>query len=285
LPHPILDETHKRTFENDGVLLVHNLIPDQVLMKDLEYLLREHGRMPFEDAETNQKPWLYNGGVRALCRDGPVAKTVLSVMRSPLDDEVVMMEEAPIWEFGPGPHFAHSWHADSRQGHSTAEFPLVSLWLAVTDAPYAIEFILGSHKVREEVETFCARVVPGEKKNFTELDANCIDRLGGRLSQPMNMSRRLRANLKAGDAVIFHGETLHRGWRSRNRRVAISPRFQLHHRSPMPACTWKAVLVHPFSAETFDCIPWQVFAARDNSPWLPVSVGRLLGKMWSLAKV
>mmetsp|Transcript_5468 Transcript_5468/g.9527 ORF Transcript_5468/g.9527 Transcript_5468/m.9527 type:complete len:218 (+) Transcript_5468:2-655(+) len=115
------------------------------------------------------------------------------------------------------PAASQRWHVDDQLTHSGTS-PAVTIWVALTDAPQALEVLLGSHA---ESHNCSYSFSPTH-----DADQECI---GSEYAAALSSARGTPAswigNFKAGDALVLHGKVWHRGWSHTQDRLAISLRF------------------------------------------------------------
>eukprot|EP00747_Dinoflagellata_sp_TGD_P022660 gnl/TRDRNA2_/TRDRNA2_129256_c0_seq1.p1 gnl/TRDRNA2_/TRDRNA2_129256_c0~~gnl/TRDRNA2_/TRDRNA2_129256_c0_seq1.p1 ORF type:complete len:356 (-),score=28.09 gnl/TRDRNA2_/TRDRNA2_129256_c0_seq1:70-1137(-) len=202
LPKRPLDAEALAAFREDGVTVVRGVVPDQKILDHFAANSSHH--TPF---------WFLNGHQMSLIRDGPLGILAASAMN---ESAVRAFASTPFVNAGgapPGESILPSFpdggpHADIFEIDMAV--PLVTVWLAITDAPHAIEFVAGSYK-----SNFRHRCKPQSK----ESDWDCVRKLES------EGRGRLWWDLKAGDALVFHSQTFHwTVWQSEPRH-GVSARF------------------------------------------------------------
>jgi len=163
--------------------------------------------------------WLRNGALRAVLRDSPLGSVASSAMEG--QGARVLLTE--VWQhYGISGRISRLWHRDDSSrdpcpGRVAEPAPLLSVWLALTDAPNSLEFLHGSHKVIGDCRGLSER-------NNCKLDPNCIEtEFVANLSRLQGKHAAETLSLEAGDVVVFRGLTLHRGLPSE--RAALCARF------------------------------------------------------------
>mmetsp|Transcript_52749 Transcript_52749/g.163341 ORF Transcript_52749/g.163341 Transcript_52749/m.163341 type:complete len:385 (-) Transcript_52749:81-1235(-) len=218
LPARELSWSERLAYEEDGVAFIPGLLPEkhalEIVRRHVVHHSMSHGR------SWEHSRWLTNGALRSLIRDGPLA----SLASSALGGIAVRILLAEVWARTGIVTGASPWHRDDKSqdrcsGWRADPAPLVTVWLALTDAPEALEFIHGSHMF----DPNCS-AVPDEVAGC-DVDQHC---LGGEYIR--NVSRRRGSpapstySFHAGDAVVFKGLTLHRGL-GKLARVSVCLRF------------------------------------------------------------
>eukprot|EP00316_Scyphosphaera_apsteinii_P008394 CAMPEP_0119301434 /NCGR_PEP_ID=MMETSP1333-20130426/3212_1 /TAXON_ID=418940 /ORGANISM="Scyphosphaera apsteinii, Strain RCC1455" /LENGTH=449 /DNA_ID=CAMNT_0007303505 /DNA_START=176 /DNA_END=1525 /DNA_ORIENTATION=+ len=235
-----------KDFARDGVAVLRNVIPDKKMLRRLDMLMFEHAHA-FQFKEYDGKSWLYDAGSRMLVTGGVRLARAAAIVgyqqaRSKIRKELqeVKIIEAPIWGMNASTYFSvesrehiEPFHSDGmitraeellrihpqhRERHM-----IVSMWLAINDAGQPLELVSGTHTVEERIAAHAecnmsSKVVGGARL----LNKACVYNRAKRLGQEF-----IRPVLRAGDAIIFNGQTLHRGLAQTKRRIGISFRFNL----------------------------------------------------------
>lgn len=156
-------------------------------------------------------PVQFSGAIRSLLRDGPLGALAAQLLRSDAADTTYQK----LWSKGrfDGPH-QDSYHVDSFNKKDTPDgMPSpVNMWVAITDAPHAIELWNGSHKLLQIARKDC---------NF--YNAIGADEVGGKGGQcwddhPARIEMVEKApssvfwtDIYAGDVLFFYQTTVHGG--------------------------------------------------------------------------
>lgn len=269
---PVLSEEELRTLKDDGVLLMRGLVKRNDTLERLWARMWPHVGIPFKPTFYNHRSWLYNGGVRALLRDGPLGDVLAQAVGR---DQFIFLHEAPIWGFDPVKRSRRqNWHTDARNGSR----PLISIWIVLGDVPVPLRFMRGSHLRRDEIEAACAKLKPGGKAGFKMYDRKCVDDFAPILEKELGLKGPavLETDLKAGDAFLFNGNVLHEGMHQVVPRLSVSLRGEMNPRRPPEigdAPQYKFPQIYPqdsLSKEDFECGPWAVLpGVLDVTPWIP----------------
>jgi len=217
-------------YHKDGVLFLRNFI-DHSLAQHLSHYLWPHG-WAFLFQEYNSKSWLYNGVVRALLRDIDFEKVISPLFANISLGGKMYAVEAPLWGKNQrrlvGGLHADTWHADASPQEIFDSVELHSMWLAMTDAPYALEFMRGSHLKSIDIHRNCKST--GKLGNEDEdvgriLNITCLESYAADLTRSLGYNSTWHLSFQPGDAVLFNGSVLHRGWVNIERRMAVCIRF------------------------------------------------------------
>mmetsp|Transcript_57776 Transcript_57776/g.115796 ORF Transcript_57776/g.115796 Transcript_57776/m.115796 type:complete len:405 (-) Transcript_57776:51-1265(-) len=216
LPERRLSREEQLAFERDGVLLVRGFINNTALLEDILPSLQEHEQLLSGDYVW---PYLYNGVVRAFLRYGPIGALAADAMQA----EGASLYGAPIWGLPDGSeelHYNH-WHQDAPD-----ERRLITIWVAVTDAPHGLEFIRGSHLYPREILQECNNSHKMGQKGSRLANHTCVVKFSKEHLEPdFGTPAHIWEDLRPGDAWIFLGPTLHRGLAWARRRLALSVRL------------------------------------------------------------
>merc|ERR1719387_162864 len=180
-------------------------------------------------------PDVKNAAVEALTQDDLFKSIAESAVK-----QSVMINEGDVYGFNA----SNVHHNDTSSVYHFDRWanakPMLTIWLAVTDAPYPVEFLRGSNVLRADVANVSAETLKCQKvydlpKIFAGVevkgkqtavvyDRKCaIDKMGG----PMHRDKTFTADLKAGDVFVFTGDVLHTTTRQPETRLALSIRYIL----------------------------------------------------------
>lgn len=225
LPKRQLTEEEKEVMNRDGAVGVKGVLADENILK----LLRQTVGW---DKTDPTKDWRLNGVLNALIMYGPLgALTSSSLNGSASAIWNAQVEPRPPKSYRPFPEPVKPWY-DPMPGslmsmslhndvggyamslHTGGRFviPLSSVFVALTDIPHGLAFLAGSHVQNRKLQFNCGGGPVG-------VDLACVDRL----EQACDGARSW--DMKAGDVVIFWGETYHWTQYTENARQAISIRF------------------------------------------------------------
>eukprot|EP00747_Dinoflagellata_sp_TGD_P207232 gnl/TRDRNA2_/TRDRNA2_80818_c0_seq2.p1 gnl/TRDRNA2_/TRDRNA2_80818_c0~~gnl/TRDRNA2_/TRDRNA2_80818_c0_seq2.p1 ORF type:complete len:382 (+),score=36.51 gnl/TRDRNA2_/TRDRNA2_80818_c0_seq2:48-1193(+) len=232
LPRRHLNAYEIATLRKDGAVVVRDLVADQEILQELNTVGSDGRRY---DPRKNH---MVNGVLNALVRHGPLGSVVSSMFnhsavavwnmqyesRPSLAERKVPYPEKP-WEDSiqetvtAGQHQVAMGVHNDVQGYEAAlhtgghfAIPLASLFLAITDVPHGLELLAGSHVENRKHRCIVSRTTG-------KLDPECMNRL----ERDCNGVRWW--DLKAGDAILFYGETFHWTKLQQNSRLALSTRF------------------------------------------------------------
>eukprot|EP00930_Biecheleria_cincta_P059112 TRINITY_DN44871_c0_g1_i1.p1 TRINITY_DN44871_c0_g1~~TRINITY_DN44871_c0_g1_i1.p1 ORF type:complete len:385 (+),score=32.64 TRINITY_DN44871_c0_g1_i1:60-1157(+) len=213
LPSHSLNETERRLLDEDGVLVIPGLLDNANIRELMIEALWQGGIPPHNVSLPNQ--WVSNGAIRALVRDGPFGQLAASALSVPS----VRLTNSAAWfkkrAETPGP--SQRWHVDD---HLT-DCPTcqsIGVWIALTDAPQALEFVLGSHQAEHDCKHYASA--------HDNVDQHCIeDRFARRLREARGREALKTLSFRAGDVALIAGKLWHRGRSHRQRRHSISLRF------------------------------------------------------------
>mmetsp|Transcript_104911 Transcript_104911/g.306418 ORF Transcript_104911/g.306418 Transcript_104911/m.306418 type:complete len:334 (-) Transcript_104911:67-1068(-) len=271
VPVPTIGAEEMQALNQDGVMFIKGLVKGEELLSRLRRLMQHHAGMPFEPTPLNHKSWFYNGAARAVLRDGPVGPLLGRVLG---EKNFLKLHESPIWGYPAHARVVtNGWHTDGRANTP----PIMSIWMVLTKGAYPLQFVLGSHSRRSEIEEDCARPVPGAKQGFKEYVNDCITKWYSILEKDLgpNKTALFQPDLDAGDAFVFWGDTLHRGIRQTYPRLALSLRvgWSENHDTRNPCQPWHPLLFGPATSalkRDFDCSPWALLPGFPKyTPWLP----------------
>jgi len=197
--------------KKDGLVVIRKLIRGSSLLGALKKAALKSAKEPHYHVA------LRNGGIRALAFHGLLGGIAASV----LDTEVVRLQNSAIWikdgfktssdeQSGP-------WHKDLHNRKSNS-LPMVRAWLALTNAPGAIEWMAGSHRIPHN----CPYGHPQELS--LAVDKECLHAAWKSKTAEGLLETRLY-NLSSGDAVIFDGGLWHRGHNGPEQRIAVDFSF------------------------------------------------------------
>merc|ERR1712048_216463 len=146
------------------------------------------------------------------------------------------------------------WHADEPLKQYKWHLPMVSFWMALTDAPGSLGFVIGSHdiQVREQLTLTCNMSRSCGPLCTRYLENSCVERFASQNPQ----HRIWWSNISAGDIIVFHGNTLHQGRMHSSPRLAACMRFRGTNDCSL------GFTVHPRSRKTvydINNIPWGVY--------------------------
>uniref|UniRef100_A0A7S1L7F1 Phytanoyl-CoA dioxygenase n=1 Tax=Alexandrium catenella TaxID=2925 RepID=A0A7S1L7F1_ALECA len=216
LPERRLSHEEQEALGRDGVLLVRGLVSDARLLKAILPAMQQHEQF---DEGVYLKSYNYNGAVRALLRDGPLGALAADAMRA----KGAKIDGAPIWgrsEHGDRSAYYRGWHQDARHMPD-----MLSIWLAVTNAPHALDFVRGSHRFQAEVLRACNDSLRLGAPGLSVAEERCVRRFRReRLDPLLGRSSLLWEDLRPGDAWLFNSAVLHRGRNWPLPRLAIAAR-------------------------------------------------------------
>jgi len=247
LPHRHLAEWERDEFERDGVVVLRSVVTNRALLKQLEEQIWRvaDANLPIGDPR-RQKADSWNAAVRALVHDdlfvSIASSAVPDVAPSNLD-----YEEAPVWGFhgtsdGRAHRSPYGYHHDDphlcSQEHKGLQ---VSLWLAVTDGEYPLEFVRGSHQLRKEVMSSACALWWLNRRGESPFSHATYQKecaVGLLQNATGNANLAWSTDMKAGDVFVFTGDILHMGVEQPTPRLAITLRY----RTPGSSCwanrTW-----------------------------------------------
>ena len=256
------------TYQRDGVAVLRGVIPNRTLLAALAESMYAH-TPAHQHREYWGSTWFYDGGTRALATSGAdLARAVALVELGAgagkdgyLRNMRASIAEAPIWGYpaqssssGESPN---KWHSDMDPAEAWRHHlrgitgvgiangmndqGVHTMWLAISDAGRPLELIAGTQSVEERVAAHLECNMSHVSREFSRvLDDSCMQRRMRRKGQ-----RSTRPTLVAGDAIIFNGHTVHRGWLQTFRRIGISIRFVY---GPSPAMRGAGEVGHMRSA-------------------------------------
>mmetsp|Transcript_85326 Transcript_85326/g.206802 ORF Transcript_85326/g.206802 Transcript_85326/m.206802 type:complete len:326 (+) Transcript_85326:76-1053(+) len=277
-----LSEEEREEFGRTGVVHIKGVIDDPALMAFLSAQIGHLARP--EDDEGMHHAWLFHGPLRALVRDQLLSELAASAVGIDFKEQGkwAALEEAVVWfSLGQmlGGKAVDLYHADDRFHISAFRpYPLVSVWLALTDSVTPLEFVRGSHKALDHMNHGCG-IEFGGVNNFIVYPQFCADRYRDLLMNLTGVEPLFSANVTAGDAFVFHGLTLHRRLEQQAPRLAVTARyrFQDGERPESPSTHY----LFPRHPAEVDAVPWFVIPPLGElSPQLPPESRGDLGK-WS----
>lgn len=217
LPMRALNATELETFEDDGVLVVRGAIADEAILRNLSRAIWRGGIPPHNASLPNN--WVTNGALRSLIRDSPLA--ILAA--ASLQTASVRIGSTALWYKPPLKHMAgvasQPWHVDSVLTESGAR--IVTVWLALTDSPDAIEVIKGSHKV---VHGCSYKLTPSQMVDLDCINHSYAANLTAARGKPGSSAKQLYS-AKPGDAILLDSRLWHRGYSQARSRLSVSLRF------------------------------------------------------------
>jgi len=228
LPERRLTPQEQEALARDGVLVVRSFIRDTQLLKDVLPALQQHQQY---NSGTYLWSFLYNGVVRTLLREGPIGALAADAMQA----EGVGLEGAPIWGRDGDDAVRSSedagWHQDG------ADKPdMMTMWIAVTHAPHAVEFVRGSHQLKGQILRECNSSKLMGAAGARIAGWKCVKEFNKRRLEPLVGSPVvLRPDLRPGDALLFNSGVLHRGRSWPRGRLAVAVRTRPE---DPDACSW-----------------------------------------------
>eukprot|EP00747_Dinoflagellata_sp_TGD_P179450 gnl/TRDRNA2_/TRDRNA2_30263_c0_seq1.p1 gnl/TRDRNA2_/TRDRNA2_30263_c0~~gnl/TRDRNA2_/TRDRNA2_30263_c0_seq1.p1 ORF type:complete len:370 (-),score=19.00 gnl/TRDRNA2_/TRDRNA2_30263_c0_seq1:155-1264(-) len=220
LPSRMLDDEEVTIFQRDGVFPVRGVLQHPHIIG----LLREISK---RGKEAPEQQWMNNGVIRKLVFDHHLAAVVASALN---------VSAVRIWEIqfenkslpagsNPTPPIPPHWRDGGPSGfdganvHNDFHFtpphtliPLASIFIALDSTSFPLEFLAGSHLAN--LKHRC----PGGLTPWS-MDEHCMDRLYASCDGVR------RWDLKAGDGIIFYGQTFHWTILRAEPRVGVSFRF------------------------------------------------------------
>jgi hypothetical protein len=204
LPERRLSRSERARFQSDGVALVRNALPSEAVLAALRNATRR----------SCDEHWHLNGALRSLLRDGPLgalAGTAIGAI-SPSGACTACVAETVVFNQNAAdgvPGERGGAHIDVDFAPATLE-PMVTVWLALTHAPHALEFLSGSHRA--------LKVTGCEDDTDIDESSPCWAALHANFSW---RSWRMRP----GDALVFNAQVWHRSVTVANERSALAMRF------------------------------------------------------------
>lgn len=213
LPHYVLNDTEHDRFYRDGILVIPRQLQEEDFHRRIIAALWEGGIPPYNNSLTNN--WVTNGALRALVRHGPFG----SLAASALNVSSVRLTNTATWYKmrARRPEPSQRWHVDDHLTNRSAS-PTITVWIALTDAPDSIEFILGSHLMQHDCAYYASPTDNVEQECIQHRYVQSVEAMRGE-------SALQKYSFKAGDVVVIHGKLWHRGRSHREKRFAISLRF------------------------------------------------------------
>jgi len=250
MPERRLSVDEAQRFARDGVILLPLVIPNMSILEKMR---------PVFPCEQRPDPiWRFNGIAKALTFQSPLASLLASGHQKLHGSNVTTL----VWTmafFVEGDTSSkpwQSWHRDDHTEGDRGTQTQLNAWLALSDAPQAIEFIRGSH----HAPTSCtpANHSGSYEPPYTDEYVRCLQ---------TDLSRNLTAarggeparhiySAKAGDVIMFTGQTFHRGWVSAgNRQTFVLRTFGGYDKNGQPFYP-NAVFIYPPEKATFKGIEW-----------------------------
>jgi len=239
VPHRHLSQQERQEFERDGVVVLRSVVTNRPLLKQLE---QQIWRVADADLPVGhpqrQKAESWNAAVRALVYDDLLASIASSAVPEFPDPTDMAYGEAPVWGFHGTPDGTvrpnpNGYHVDdphpSSETHKGHEDLMVTLWLAVTDGAYPLEFVKGSHKLRKEIgSSSCANWFLNnngdQPMTYALYMKECVVGLVQNATGRSNLA--WSTDMRAGDVFVFTGDLLHMGVQHPTPRLAISVRYR-----------------------------------------------------------
>ena len=216
----------KTAYKRDGFVVVRSLVHDATLLHGLSQHLWQHtGSFIGDGSAATKQAVLFNAAVRQLVASNLSIGALAASAEGWDPTSPIALTESGVWGYCAADEDApDSWHVDFSpftEGVTVGRDPverrekagidsrvmdppsLTTVYLAMNDAVRPLELIAGSHRYRREIYAACAQSPP----HF--LDAHCIDHF---LSMRRGTLTPVRPDLRAGDAILFTGTTVHRGW-------------------------------------------------------------------------
>eukprot|EP00928_Gymnodinium_smaydae_P088295 TRINITY_DN72407_c0_g1_i1.p1 TRINITY_DN72407_c0_g1~~TRINITY_DN72407_c0_g1_i1.p1 ORF type:complete len:382 (-),score=28.02 TRINITY_DN72407_c0_g1_i1:625-1668(-) len=209
-PQRMLSRREKALLRQEGLIVIRRFISDSSLLRSLEKAALRSQAEPFWHVA------LRNKGIWAWIRHGPLG----SIAASALDTDVVRLQYSAVWVKEPlesGFQPSGAWHRDLHASDSNSE-PMIKAWVALTDAPGAMEWVVGSHKLSHS----CPNVQPTQLS--LGIDPKCLESIFARKTAEGLIAKRIY-NLSKGDIIIFDSRIWHRGWSSFQQRIALDFSF------------------------------------------------------------
>lgn len=272
LPQRVLTDEERAEFRRSGVVHIPGALPNPGLMDFLAESISHVATT--DDVEGLHKAWFFHGPIRALVRDDLLAGLAVSALGAKLGEggRWAALEEAPIWAsvgYVHGGSPVDLYHADDRF-HIQRPFPLVSVWLALTDSVTPIEFLRGSHEVLHQINFGCGREMEGGVAKFLVYPHHCMTGFHDLLENLTGVEPFYSVNVSKGDVFVFHGHTLHRKLEQLLPRLAITIRYNIQDGGRPLDMSRIFQYVFPRSAWDPDTIPWVLVPSLGSlSPVLP----------------
>mmetsp|Transcript_43798 Transcript_43798/g.88312 ORF Transcript_43798/g.88312 Transcript_43798/m.88312 type:complete len:377 (+) Transcript_43798:67-1197(+) len=289
LPRVVATAEQKAVLRRDGAVMIPKVINDRQLLSELKPVLAKH---KIHGADL-PPIWHMNGAIRVLLRDSPLVGVASSVF----DGEPIMTVDSQVWIKAPGA-FGSGRKNNTGDVHSD-DYPvkppdhtnLISMWLAITDAPMSMGFYNGSHRHGPEIQQKCNRAKDKGPRFEYELTRPCLDEFTPDPAYEFGSPVYFNLSAEAGDVILFNGSTYHAGITQGSERVAYAVRARGGAVPPAQPCNPTAVvhrcsytgrskefepfiplpLYPPESLKThFDCLPWAIAPELSKgSPFAP----------------
>mmetsp|Transcript_40777 Transcript_40777/g.110296 ORF Transcript_40777/g.110296 Transcript_40777/m.110296 type:complete len:375 (-) Transcript_40777:91-1215(-) len=291
LPRVVASAEQIAVLRRDGAVKIPNVINDRQLLSELKPLLVKH-----KIHGTNlPSVWHMNGAIRVLLSDSPLAGLASSVFNS----EPVWTTDSQVWVKAPGlfgsgkKNKTGDVHCDEWWIKPPDHSDVISMWLAITDAPMSMGFYNGSHRHGPEIQRSCNRAEEKGPRYEYELNRSCLDALESDSAYALGSPLYFNLSAQSGDVILFNGSTFHAGITQGSERVAYSVRVRGNGNAVPPAqpCnsrevvhrdswtgrpqefspTYPLPLHPPESLKThFDCLPWAIAPELGRaSPFAP----------------
>lgn len=182
-PERLLNKAEKEIYERDGVLVLREVISKDVLDFFLEAKHRVH--------------WWYGEAAKDLLE----VSTLAALAASALDVPSVRLFDMTFFTMPGSP--LH-WHTDLKETPGRL-LPHMNTWLALTDGPNALEFILRSHY---HWKHNCSTAFP--RQNYGPSN-DCIAEYHNNLTKQLGFEAHKGFDFKPGDVALFQGQIWHRG--------------------------------------------------------------------------
>lgn len=225
----------KEVLKNEGVVLLRNVIKNKNVLKDIERSVWQMAEIPQYDTH---RGWLFNAGIKALSEDPLIGGIVASIDDLPYEKAEDLKVGVSIpWPLQPGiPDMDMPFHVDVHSRHATWTDGQVTVWLALNDCKYPLEFVRGTHKLPDHWNTYwkkCGNLTIGKNihgmviSNPYFYDAECLRNYAGK-------DKLWSAHLAAGDAFVMFGSVNHRGLPGPKPRLSVSQRYNYRERQTGP---------------------------------------------------
>lgn len=229
LQYSSLNRSQLETLKRDGVLVLPKYLPEDICDELWRHFVTNFGNYQSTvPHHPTTNTWLVDEALQTLLREGPFGATLSDAYGG-----LPVHMASSNWWYRGGPHGGGGWHYDddaARQGADTTQY---IMWVAVTDAPDSLDYLLGSHL--DPIQNYCFRNgqalkgddfalwlygPEGQKCHTNEWAAGLSEKRSEPALRTYNFSR--------GDAVIFHGMVAHRGRGSLPGRERLGLSFQTY---------------------------------------------------------
>eukprot|EP00747_Dinoflagellata_sp_TGD_P018267 gnl/TRDRNA2_/TRDRNA2_126381_c0_seq1.p1 gnl/TRDRNA2_/TRDRNA2_126381_c0~~gnl/TRDRNA2_/TRDRNA2_126381_c0_seq1.p1 ORF type:complete len:401 (-),score=45.64 gnl/TRDRNA2_/TRDRNA2_126381_c0_seq1:78-1280(-) len=216
-----LNDEERAALKRDGVILLRNVIAE----KDMAVLRKMMSMVNTSEGNGwDALAWTTHAGVKSMIWNGPFAALGADALEVPS----VRIRNSDVWfKRAPGNEaIKNTWHTDDND-FRRKRHRVMTVWLMATPGPESIEFMLGSQKFNE---TGCPYIVPDVHFFHTDsVDQECItNQYAAQVAASRGQTREevlVTYSLNPGDALVFDGQTWHRGIARPEDRLAFGMRF------------------------------------------------------------